>query len=149
MSESVESESMQYDAEYSEYSDSDCTEMSEITCTSLEAALAEMTSRLAELDEGLHSMSEATQILEHPLTSVAITAFTNPQVLATAPFRATNFRLLPSAKTFLGMPHHIVTFAELCAAIRKATHEKRDECRRMWGTTEFLGILHHLSELVE
>ena len=122
---------------------------SETTYTSLEAALMEMTDRLAELDAGLHSMATATGNLEQPVASVAVGSFTNPRVLESAPFRLTAFRLLPEAKAFLGCPHHTVEFRTLCTAIRKVLREKPDEVDRLWGTTDFLGVLQRLSQIVE
>ena len=145
----------EYDSEYdsdSEYTtDSEATGATgatELTCTSLEAALAEMTNRLAELDEGLTAMATTTKILEQPMAAVAISAFKNPRVLESAPFRATKFRLRPAAKTFLRTPHHTVTFAELCAAIREAIECKKQKVEAMWGTSDFLGILQRLPDII-
>lgn len=143
----------EYDSEYETDSDYDSetsgSEETGVTYTSLEAALAEMTSRLAELDEGLQTMSDVTQGLEHPVTTVAIASFTNPRILETAPFRNTKFRLHHDAKEFLETSHHTVTFAEMSEAIRRAIRNKKEEVKRKWGTTDFLGILHNLPSLVE
>jgi hypothetical protein len=136
----------EYDSEYegsSEYTEE--TEGTEATCTSLEAALAEMTARLAELDGGLDSMAATTATLEQPVTSVAISAFTNPRVLECAPFRSTKFRLKHDAKMALGTPHHTVSFTELCAAVRKTLAIKGD----VLGATKFLEVLQRLSDIVE
>ncbi len=144
-----------YDSEDSDYEyDSDASDDdsdgSEATYTSLEAALAEMTERLHTIDAGLESMTGATQSLEQPMTAVAIQSFVNPRVLETAPFRQTRFRLRRDAKEFLGMPHHTVTFAELCAAIRLALKTKpKEELESMWGTVDFLGVLQRMQDIVE
>lgn len=135
----------EYDSEY-EGSESDNTEGTEATYTSLEAALADMTARLAELDGGLDAMTSATATLEQPVTSVAVSAFTNPRVLEIAAFRATKFRLKHAAKVALGTPHHIVTFSELCAVIRKM---KKEDLEAVWGTSDFLGVLKRLPDIVE
>ncbi len=142
-----DSEDSDYEYDSDESDDSDCTE---VTYTSLEAALAEMTERLHEIDAGLDSMTGATQSLEQPMTAVAIQSFVNPRVLETAPFRQTRFRLRPAAKVFLGTPHHTVTLAELCAAIRLALKTKpKEELESMWGTVDFLGVLQRISVIVE
>ncbi len=138
-----DSEDSDYEYDSDESDDSGCTEA---TYTSLEAALAEMTERLQAIDAGLDSMATTTQSLEQPMTTVAIQSFVNPRVLETAPFRQTRFRLRKEAKEFLGMPHHTVTFADICAAIRK---KPAAELESMWGTAHLLGILQRLSEIVE
>ncbi len=139
----------EYDSEWDESSvgsgETDATEATEATCTSLEAALADMTARLAQLDQALDTTAATTQMLEKPVTTVAVSAFTNPRVLESAPFRATQFRLKPAAKTLLGTAHHTVTFAELCAAIRQVL--RRDGT--MLGASDFLGVLQHLPEIIE
>ena len=150
-------EDSDYDSDSSGSSDCDsqstgvtnATGQTDVTFSSFQHALEEMMAGLAQLDEGLHGINATTQTLEHPLTSVAIGSFTNPRVLETAPFRATKFRLRHAAKTFLGTPHHTVAFAELCEAIRKAIRERKEEVETMWGTSEFLGILQKLPDIVE
>jgi hypothetical protein len=145
----------EYESDYTDSdsdSDSDCTGVTgqtDVTFSSFQHALEEMMTSLAQLDEGLHSINTTTTALEQPLTSVAIGSFTNPRVLEAAPFRATKFRLRHTAKTFLNTPHHTVTFAELCEAIRKAIRERKEEVKTMWGTVEFLGILQKLPDIVE
>jgi hypothetical protein len=131
----------------SEY-DSDYTEATDVSFSSFQEALEEMMAGLAQLDEGLNSINTTTQILEQPIASVAIQSFTNPRVLEAAPFRATKFRLKPEAKTFLHV-HHTVAFAELCEAIRQALRYRKTEVEEMWGTTNFLGILQKLPDIVE
>jgi hypothetical protein len=125
------------------------TEGSEATFTSFQAELEDMIAGLLQLDNGLSAIAETTQTLEKPLTTVAVQAFTNPRVLEAAPFRQTKFRLLPAAKTFLHLPHNTILFAELGAAIRQAIRERKTEVEEMWGTSDFLGILRRLPEIVE
>ncbi len=150
----------EYDSDYdSEYDSdtSDDSEVTEATYTSLEAALADMTARMAELDHALNTTETVAHTLEHPVTAVAVSAFTNPRVLESAPFRTTKFRLKHAAKVALGAPHHTVTFAELCTAIRQA---KKEDLEALWSsslakskagltTSEFLGVLQRLPEIVE
>ncbi len=150
MSQSDSEYTTDYDSEYDSEYDSDAssnssTEESEMTYTSLEAALADMTSRLAELDQALDTTTTVVHTLETPVTAVAVSAFTNPRVLESAPFRETKFRLKSSAKALLQTPHHTVTFAELCDAIRKALKREGD----VLGATEFLSVLQHLPEIIE
>ena len=121
---------------------------SEFTYSSFQEALEEMMAGLMELDEGLQTVAITTQVLEKPVTAVAVGAFTNPRILESAPFRKTKFRLLPAAKSFLGV-HQTVSFAELCAAIRQAIRERKTEVEEMWGTADFLGILQRLPEIVQ
>ncbi len=140
-------EESEYESDYdSEYVDSSDTET---TYTSLEAALMEMTDRLAELDTGLESMAVTAGQLEQPVAAVAVGAFTNPRVLEAAPFRGEPFRLLPAAKAFLGCAHHTVSFGDLCEAIRKALRDKPVSVEQQWGTTDFMGVLQRLSDIVE
>jgi hypothetical protein len=147
----------EYESEYeSEYDSEDCeydtdastgskeTDATEATCTSLEAALADMTARLAELDHALDTTTTVAQTLEQPVTAMAVSAFTNPRVLEAAPFRATKFRLKPAAKILLDAAHHTVTFAELCAAVRKKLTEGD-----VLGASDFLSVLQHLPEIIE
>ncbi len=139
----------EYDSEYDSDYDSgseDGSEETEMTYTSLEAALADMSARMAELDHALDTTTTVAHALETPVTAVAVSAFTNPRVLESAPFRATKFRLKHEAKVGLGAQHHSVTFAELCAAIR---HAKKEDLEAMWGTSDFLGVLRHLPSIIE
>lgn len=117
----------------------------EATCTSLEAALADMTARLAQLDQALDTTALTTQTLEKPVTTVALASFMNPRVLESAPFRTTKFRLKPVAKELLGVRHHTVTFAELCEAIRHTLQHDGT----VLGVSDFLGVLQHLPEIIE
>lgn len=135
------------DSEYdSEYDGSSVGSWeTEATCTSLEAALADMTTRIAELDQALDTTTATTQRLEKPVTTVAISAFANPRVLESAPFRTTQFRLRPAVKEILNLRHNTVTFAELCAAIRQGLG--RDGT--VLGASDFLGVLQHLPEIIE
>lgn len=140
----------EYDTEYdSDYSDessvgSGDTDVTEATCTSLEAALADMTARLAQLDQALDTTAATTQTLEKPVTTVVISAFTNPRVLESAPFRATQFRVKPAAKELLNLRHHTVTFAELCAAIRQVLRGGT-----VLGASDFLGVLQCIPDIIE
>ena len=129
-------------------SDTSCSteasEATEATYTSLEAALADMTARLAELDHALDTTTTVAQTLEQPVTAIAVSAFTNPRVLEAAPFRTTKFRLKPAAKVLLGTPRHTVTFSELCAAVR-TTLRTGD----VLEASDFLGVLQRLPEIIE
>jgi len=119
---------------------SDCTG---ITYTSLEAALGGMTSRLEELDTGLDLMTNMTKSLEYPLTSVAVSSFTNPRILESAPFRSTRFRV--KTNSLIGIPDNTVTFAQLCAAIRRTLRIEKN----VLGATTFLDVLSGLPEIIE
>ncbi len=143
----------EYESDYdSEYDDSEYDSASEsgseetdMTYTSLEAALADMSARMAELDQALDTTAIVAHTLETPVTAVAVSAFTNPRVLESAPFRATKFRLKSSAKALLNTAHHTVTFAELCDAIRKSLGAGGN----VLGATDFLSVLQHLPEIIE
>ncbi len=141
-----DSDDYEYDSDGSdETTGSEETEATEATYTSLEAALADMTSRLSELDHALDTTTTVAQTLEQPVTAMAVSAFTNPRVLEAAPFRATRFRLKHDAKVLLGTAHHTITFSELCAALRK----KLAMDGNVLGASDFLAVLQHLPELIE
>jgi hypothetical protein len=141
-----DSDDYEYDSDGSDATTgSDETEATEATCTSLEAALADMTARLAELDHALDTTTTVAQTLEQPVTAMAVSAFTNPRVLETAPFRTTRFRLKHEAKVLLGAAHHTVTFAELCAAVRAKLAAEGN----VLGASDFLTVLQHLPEIIE
>lgn len=119
---------------------------SEESYTSIREALESFTERMAAMESVLDGVDSRLHEIETPISVAALGRFKQPAYLEAAPFRSTKFRLLPEARTLLGLSRDTVTFAELCAAIRAAS---KPDLEAMLGVSDFLGVLTHLDRLIE
>ena len=122
------------------------SQTSEESYSSIREALESFTERMAAMESVLDGVDSHLHQIEHPISVAALGRFKQPAYLESAPFRATKFRVLPDARTLLGLPHSTATFAELCAAIRAAP---KPALEAMLGVSNFLGVLTRLDRLIE
>ncbi len=109
--------------------------------SSLAEALEAMREKLEQFHDGVEHLHTSVKTMEAPVTSVAVTSFSQPHYLKSAPFRSERFALQEQAKQILGIQKDSAKFSSICSKLRAYLFKHK--------LVDAQGIVHLNTELKE